>query len=143
MCKCQYHHPPPAGRWHKPAASEPESWPDTQAGPAMSGQTLLSVKKYQLVSTSIKLAVSSKYQKVAFSIDFSRKMAFSLSLSRIRAHNKFSKARGTCSESLPCIKPQAPTCNESLSRPMFGQDKIFPHHSQEATYSIQIALMEW
>ena len=33
--------------------------------------------------------------------------------------------------------------NESPSIPMFGQDKISRHGSQEVTYLLHLALMEW
>ena len=33
--------------------------------------------------------------------------------------------------------------NKSPSGPVFGQDTISSHGSQEATYSLHLALMEW
>ena len=55
----------------------------------------------------------------------------------------------TCS--LPCINPHSSICtvsrwaeiNESPSGPVFGQDEISLHGSKEATYSLQLARMEW
>ena len=62
VCQGQCHYPPPARRLPRKAA-----------------QCQLS----QLVSTRIKLDVSSKCQKVAFSSDSTRKMALWLSLAQI------------------------------------------------------------
>ena len=73
-CQCQWHHPPPAGCQRN----------------TVQCQLSANVNQYQLVSTSIKLVVSSECQKVTFSSTPQEKWLFGCLWlrPRIRAHYK-------------------------------------------------------
>ena len=64
-------------------------------------------------------------------------MAFWLSLAQIKDQ---SSQQALEAEQLLGLQAEI---NESPRWPVFGQEKISRHGSQEASYSVQLALMEW
>ena len=146
--------------------------PTTCRAPPRRRKNSLVSTQCQSVSTSIKLYQVVCLFKVSksrpFWVTLQKKERCLWLRSRIRAHNKLSEAgqRLGCKLGLfqyiyllPCINPWAligtiswideshtqagsSYCHSPV-RPAFGQNKISCHLSQEVTYPLQLALIEW
>ena len=144
-----------------PPPSESACWAPAQC------QLSVKFNHCQLVSivsttSSIKLPVSSKWQKShLFRVTLQEKWLFGclwhrsrswiqeleLTTSSLRQNSSWASFSATFSVialyQSSCLNLHCKLKSASLSWPVFGQDRISRHGLQEATYSLQLALMEW